>query len=94
VEVGDLSIVKDIAHGWFIGSCLVVEDLLFQGVEPVFVSLHRYGGVGLMIGDSLEQAISDASEKDSVQIQLSLQGCLNGARRKGNRCQGCSKSGR
>jgi hypothetical protein len=81
VEVRDLPVIEDVACGWLIECRLVVEDSLFQAVEPIFVPLCRYGGVGLAIGNGLKQPVSDASEEDGIQIQLSLKGHLDGAGR-------------
>jgi hypothetical protein len=50
VKVRYLPVVEYMAHGWLIERRLIVEDLLFQAVEPVFIPLRRYGGVGFMVG--------------------------------------------
>jgi hypothetical protein len=62
VEVGYFPIVEDVARGWLIERGLIVEDLLLQTVESVFVPFCGYSGVGLSIGDGLKEAVSNASE--------------------------------
>jgi len=72
MEVRYFPIVEDITHGWLVECGLIVEDLLLQMVELVLIPFCRYGGVGLTIGDSLEEAVSDTSEKGGVQVWLGL----------------------
>jgi hypothetical protein len=53
MEVGDLTIVECVAGGGLVESVLVVEDVLLEVVDPVFVPLHCNGSGGFSIGDGL-----------------------------------------
>jgi hypothetical protein len=62
VEVGNLAIVEDVAGGGCVEGVLVVEDLLLQVMDLVFVPLCCDGGGGFPIGDGLQESIGDAPE--------------------------------
>jgi hypothetical protein len=53
VEVGDLAVVECVASGRFVEGVLVVEDALFEVVDPVLILLCYNGGGGLSVGNGL-----------------------------------------
>jgi hypothetical protein len=57
---------------------MVMADRNIQTIESVFIPLHRHGCISLLVGDGLEQPVSNAPEKDDIQIWLSLEGRLDG----------------
>jgi hypothetical protein len=62
VEVTDLPVVEDVAHRWLVEAVLVVQDLLLEGVDAIFVPFCRDGGVGLLVCDGLEEPIGNSLE--------------------------------
>jgi hypothetical protein len=61
VEVSDLPIIGLVAFRWLVEGLLVMEYLLFQVVEAVFVVFGSHAGARLSIGDGLEKPIGDAA---------------------------------
>ena len=59
LKVGDFSIVDLISLRWVIEGLFVVEDPLFEVVEPIFVALGGHTRAGLAIGDGLEKSIGN-----------------------------------
>jgi hypothetical protein len=57
---------------------MVTADRNIQTIESVFIPLYRHGYISLLVGDGLEQPVSNALEKDGIQIWLSLEGRLDG----------------
>jgi hypothetical protein len=47
-------VIEGVAHRWLIEHSLIVEDLLPQMVELVLISFREHGGIGFMVGNSLE----------------------------------------
>jgi hypothetical protein len=53
VEVGDLPIVESVAFRRSVVGVLIVEDMLLEPLELLFICLGDDGGVGFVIGDGL-----------------------------------------
>jgi hypothetical protein len=54
VEVTDLPIVEFVALGWVIEGLFIVEYLLLQVVEMIFVALGGHADACLSVGNGLE----------------------------------------
>jgi hypothetical protein len=64
-----------------------VEDVLFEGVDPVLIVFGHDGGVSFAVGDGLKEPISDAPKQHRVELRLCLEGGLDGTRGEGNQTQ-------
>ena len=53
MEVGDLPIVESVAFRRSVVGVLIVEDMLLEPLELLFICLGDDGGVGFVIGDGL-----------------------------------------
>ena len=61
VEVSNLPIVELVAFRWLVESLLVMEYLLLQVVQVVFVAFGSHAGARLSVGDGLEESVGDAT---------------------------------
>jgi hypothetical protein len=91
MEVGDLPVVENVACRWLVECGLVVENFLLQVMELVLILFHEYGSVSLAIGDGLKEAVSNTPEEDHVQVQVGLEGRLDGVGGKSDWCWGCDE---
>jgi hypothetical protein len=62
MEVGDLAVVEHVTVGRSVETVLIVEDMLLEVVDLIFVPLCRNGSGGLPVGNCLQEPIGDASE--------------------------------
>jgi hypothetical protein len=53
VEVCDFAVIECVAGGRFVEGVLIVQDTLFEVVDPILVLLRRKGGGGLSVGNGL-----------------------------------------
>jgi hypothetical protein len=74
VEVGHLPVVEDIPSWCLIESVLIVEDVLLKGVDSLLVPFDGDGGVGFMVGDSLEEPVHNLVEETGVDVVVVLEG--------------------
>jgi hypothetical protein len=84
VEVANLPIVEDVAHRQLVEDVLIVQDLLLESTDVVFVPFCRDGSIGLSVGNSLEQPIGNTLEQGHVKVRLYLERGLDDAWGKGD----------
>jgi hypothetical protein len=73
VEVGDLVIVEDVPHRWLLEGVLIVEDVLLQGVDSVFILFGGDGHFSFLVGNGLEKPVGDLVEKGCVDVVVDLE---------------------
>ena len=77
-EITDLPIVENEALRWLVKGVLIVEDMLLQVMDVVFVHLGGDGGISFAVSNGLEEPIGNGLEEHSIQIRLGLESCLDG----------------
>jgi hypothetical protein len=65
VEITDLPIVENEAPRWLVKGVLVVEDMLLQVMDVVFVHLGGNGSISFTVSNGLEE-ISDVTGLEAV----------------------------
>jgi hypothetical protein len=73
VEVRDLVSVKYISHRWLMEGVLVVEDVLLEGVDSVFILLGGECSLSLPVGNGLKESIGNLAEEGCVDVIVDLE---------------------
>src|SRR6267142_4125841 len=85
-EVGDTAVVEDITLRGSLEGFLVLEDSIFESLDPLSEAVELHRRVGLAVGDGGEEAVCNGAKEHHVEVVV---GGKDGLCRPRRHCQWC-----